>query len=68
MKDELLNNLFELMKWLVICPGLGLLFTIALLSSLRAMGIELKNLKAMKLWASLTLFVFGLCVLLQVYV
>ena len=68
MKCELINTLYDVMKWLVVCPALGLVFTISLLNIFKAIGLELKNLKVTKVWCYVTLFVFGLCVLLEVYV
>jgi len=68
MKQEFIETLFDLAKWIIVCPGLGWVFTICLVNGIQAMGYEIKNLKVAKLWAYTTLFVFGLCVLLEVYV
>ena len=67
MEQEFINTLYDLLKWCIVCPGLGWTFAIALTHGIRALGIELKNVKVTKLWACTTLFVFGLCVLQEVY-
>lgn len=67
MEIEIVQGLIDLTKWLSTCFGVGFIFTIALLNVLRGLGFENKKLKVLLCWIYLTLFVFGLCILLEVF-
>lgn len=67
MEYEVIELILVLFKWAGACFGIGLVFTIALINILRGLGIEFTKIKVTTCWIYLTLFVFGLCILLELF-
>lgn len=67
MQEELLESIAIFFKWVVGCVGIGGVFTIAFINLIRILGFEIQKGKAAACWIYITLFVYGFCILLELF-